>query len=177
MKSNGLRNMAAGKKYEEKVQDLLEKYSMGKVHRNVRVGSFCEFDAVIEDYPLITFIEIKRYRADFVPDRVRMAVTKLRAHCSKIVYTGRKFDRTWYPHSNNISEDETLFELLLKKMDIEQIEGWRFSMVLIVPNAAYKRVIESLAGRNQRTPTRNMINIDGIPLIVVRETAINTTFG
>jgi Holliday junction resolvase-like predicted endonuclease len=180
MKSTALRNMAVGKKYENKVQDIIEKYSAGKVYRNVWVGGFCEFDAVVEDYPLLTFIEIKRYRTDSVPNKVRTAVSKFKRHCSKIVDTGRIFDRKWYPDINeqnkNKDNEKTLFELLINKLEIETLEGWRFRLVLIVPNVAYKRVIDTLSGRTQKTNTCNLINMDGIPVVVIRETAINATF-
>lgn len=180
MKSTSLENMAKGKKYEDKVQNLIEKYSTGKVYRNVRVGSLCEFDVVVEDYPLLTFIEIKRYRKDSVPTRVRSGVSKFRKHCSEIVDSSRIFDRKWYPdiseQNRNKYIEKTLFELLLNKMEIETLEGWRFRLVLIVPNASYNRVIDALSGRTQKINIRNLLNMDGIPVIVIRETAIQGTF-
>ena len=180
MNSTTFKNLEVGKKYERKVQNLLDTHSAGQVYRNVRVGSFCEFDAVVEDYPLLTFIEIKRYRADFTPYRVRTAMNKFREHCTRIVDTGRRFDMTWYPHHNKWDQKEdmevTLFELLLNKIDIKPVEGWRFRMMLIIPNAVYSKVVDSLYGYNQPSNVRNLIEVDGVPLIVIRESAIKATF-
>lgn len=180
MNSTTFKNLEVGKKYERKVQQLLDTHSAGHVYRNVRIGTFCEFDAVVEDYPLLSFIEIKRYRSDFTPPRVRTAVNKFREHCSKIVNTGRRFDMTWYPYHNKWDtedREDTLFELLLSRIDLPPVEGWRFRMVLIIPNAVYQRVVDSLLGYRQPSNVRNLIVADGVPLTVIRESAINAVFG
>nr|QNO41454.1 hypothetical protein CIDILJJO_00001 [Methanosarcinales archaeon ANME-2c ERB4]QNO42112.1 hypothetical protein INBEEEIC_00014 [Methanosarcinales archaeon ANME-2c ERB4]QNO42313.1 hypothetical protein OEDCDHIP_00030 [Methanosarcinales archaeon ANME-2c ERB4]QNO42478.1 hypothetical protein LBOOMNCC_00031 [Methanosarcinales archaeon ANME-2c ERB4]QNO42698.1 hypothetical protein AOABALHP_00001 [Methanosarcinales archaeon ANME-2c ERB4] len=173
-----------GRKYERKVQTLLETHSIAPVFRNVRIGQLCEFDAVVEDYPLLTFIEIKRYRTDFAPNMVRVAVRKLRKDCTLIVNDTDVYERQWIPYRNKRNEKErgevTYFELLLNKLNIKPIEGWQFRMVLIIPDAVYIKVVESLMGyfmpKKSWLP-RNIIEVEGIPLHVVREGAIPLVFG
>jgi hypothetical protein len=162
---------------------MLETHSPGQVFRNILVGSLCEFDAVVEDYPVMTFVEIKRYREDFKPDRVRRAVIKLREDCTTIVNSTEKWNCTWLPYRNKRQESEkgkvTKMELLLAKLNIKQTEGWRFRMVLIVPHEIYYKVLLSLHGyfvKSDKGNPKNLIEIDGIPLLVVRDTAIEGAF-
>lgn len=176
------KQMEVGRKFERKVQDLLETHSPGQVFRNVRVGTY-EFDAIIEDYPVMTFIEVKRYREDFKPDRVRKAAIKLRENCAVIVESTERWPCEWLPYINKQRESQkgnvTRMELLLRKLNIEQVEGWRFRMVLIVPHDIYYKVILSLQGYFVKRDTgipKNLIDIDGIPLLIVRDTAIEGAF-
>lgn len=177
------KQIEVGRKFERKVQTLLETHSPGQVFRNVQVGTLCEFDVVVEDYPVISFVEIKRYREDFKQDRVRMAIRKFRKNCTTVTTNADTYDRTWLPYRNKRNERDsgevTYFELLLNKLNIQQTEGWRFRMILIVPHEVYYKVIVSLAGysmnSNKGIP-KNLIDIDGIPLLIVRDTAIEGVF-
>lgn len=169
-----------GKKYERKVQTLLETHSAGQVFRNVWIGHM-EFDAVVEDYPVLTFVEIKRYRSDFNVSRVRQAVMALREHCTCIVNSTRQYNEVWIPRGKwNVENGKvSRFELLLNKLDIKLIDGWRFRMVLIVPDKVYARVITALRGhfmKFAKTYPRNVVEMDGIPLVVIRDGAISSTF-
>lgn len=176
-----------GKKFERKVQTLLETHSPGQVFRNVTMGRICEFDAIIMEYPLMTFIEIKRYRSDFNGQSVRRAVIKLRNDCTKAVYDADQRDHSWTPHGLPSCERKnrrkgmvTHFEVLCDKLNIQPIDGWRFRMVLIVPDAVHKKVLYFLEGSFRKAHTRyphNLIDVDGIPLHVLRERAIPTVFG
>ena len=175
-------NMEVGKKFEHKIQTHIETHSPGQVFRNVRVASLCEFDAIVEDYPLLTFVEIKRYRSDFNNGSIRSEVRKFRKHCTSVVNNIDKRDHIWLPYQNKKNEkkngETTYFELMLNKLNIQPAEGWRFRMILIVPNAVYHKIVVVLQGYfNKHTQyPNNLIDIDGIPLIVIRESAIETTF-
>ena len=177
------KQMEVGKKFERKVQTLLETHSPGQVFRNVRVGSLCEFDAIVADYPLMTFVEIKRYRSDLRPSRVKKAVIKLQSDCKTIVNSTKRWPCTWIPYRNKRNEVEkgevTKMELLLNKLNIKTTEGWRFRMMLIVPNDSYHTVLSALHSNfreNKESYPNNLVEIEGTPLIVLRNSAIEETF-
>ena len=174
--------MKKGKIFERKIQDEITKWSYADVFNNVQVGNICEFDVVVADYPILTFIEIKAYRRNMKPERARYAISKLRKKCINATKENLKWNRYWTPCLSDKTEAGfvTNKELLFKKLGYDMIEGWRYRMMLIVPDISYEVVVKALTGefmiRSTNKCPKNVIDIEGIPLIVIPAKKIKDVF-
>lgn len=172
--------MKRGKRYEAKVQQEIAKYSPGSVYLNVRVGSICEFDVVVADYPVLSFIEIKFYRANLTPNRVRNEIRKFRNYCKRVTEEGQHWRKNWIPYLPQENPDVvTNKDVLFKKLSLFIPEGWRYRMILIVPNKSIGIVLSSL--NETEVPSfkkygQNLLFVDGIPLLAISEKRIKEIF-
>ena len=178
------KQMKKGKIYEAKVQSEIKEASPGEVYINVAVGNICEFDAIVADYPILSFIEIKSYRSNIVPRRARSAVNKFREDCLKMVEDPTAYHRyrSWIPLpcSRDITQAYlTNLQLLFEKLSITITEGWNFRMILIVPNKSFEVVLSTLRGKPNPDgkSSHNLLNGDGPVLIVIPEKRIKEVFG
>lgn len=164
-----------GKKYEAKIQGEIEYISHGEVFNNVRLGNICEFDVIVADYPLMIFVEIKAYRQNLRPERVRKAVRKLRHDAFTVVEDETLQYRCWTPCLSRKKGNGTITnkELLFEKLELEIKEGWKFRLVLIVPNKVFGSVITCLTSYRY---SGNIFNIYGIPLLVIPEKRVYEVF-
>ena len=176
--------MKKGKVYESRVQQKIQKVSSGNVFLNVVLGNLCEFDTIVADYPILSFIEIKAYRNNLVWGRARGAANKLRRLCLKVTEDTNVYRRyrTWVPRPHprgTGSAQLTNLELLFEKLTLNITEGWSFRMFLIVPDISYSTVLLALKGGskpNNDLP-KNLLYGDGPCLIVIPEKRINEVFG
>lgn len=172
--------MKRGKRYEARIQQTIAKYSSGSVYPNVRVGSICEFDLIVADYPVLSFVEIKFYRANLTPNRVRNEVRKFRNYCKRVTEEGQQWRRNWIPYSPLIiPATATNKDILFKKLSLFIPEGWRYRMILVVPNKSIDIVLSSL--NETKVPTsqkygQNLLLVDGIPLLAIPEKHIKEVF-
>lgn len=174
--------MKRGKRYEAKVQQEIVGCSPGSVYLNVRVGSG-EFDVVVADYPVLSFVEIKFYRSNLTPNTARSAIRKFRNYCKRVTEEKSDWERKWIPYvpqvdpgvSTNSNKD-----ILFKKLSLFIPESWRYRMILVVPNKSINLVLDSL---NQTKPFslrkqgQNLVLVDGIPLLAIPEKRIKEVFG
>ena len=175
------KQMKKGKIYEAKVQQEIAECSPGSVFRNVRVGSICEFDLVVADYPVLSFIEIKFYRSNLSPNKVRSAIRKFRNHCKRVTEEGLDWKRKWIPYvPDTQSGIVTNKDILFKKLSLPiSSEGWRYRMILIVPDKSIDAVLDSLNETKPFTPQKqgqNLRLVDGIPILVIPEKRIKAVF-
>lgn len=173
--------MKRGKRYEAKVQQEITKCSPGSVYLNVRVGNICEFDVVVADYPILSFVEIKFYRANLTPNRVRTEICKFRNHCKRITEEGEHWRKNWIPYLSQANLDIlTNKDILFKKLSLFIPEGWRYRMILVVPNKSIGIVLNSLNETKAPSPQKqgqNLRLVDGIPLLAIPEKHIKEVFG
>jgi Holliday junction resolvase-like predicted endonuclease len=164
-----------GKKYEAKIQSKIEEVSQGSVFNNVRIRAICEFDAIVADYPILTFVEIKAYRQNCRRARVRQAVRKLKQDACEVVEDESLKYSCWTPYISREKDrgEVTNRELLFKKLELGIREGWKFRLVLIVPNKVLGRVMACLISHRY---SDNVLDIDGVPLLVIPEKRINDVF-
>ena len=172
--------MKRGKRYEAKVQQEITKYSLGSVYPNIRIGSICEFDLVVADYPILSFVEIKFYRANLTPNRVRSEIRKFRNHCKRVTEEGQHWRRNWIPYLPQVNPDiVTNKDVLFKKLSLFIPEGWRYRMILVVPNKSIDVVLNSLNETKISSPKKHNQNlrlVDGIPLLAISEKRIKEVF-
>ncbi|MDY6957728.1 MAG: hypothetical protein SVK08_01090 [Halobacteriota archaeon] len=175
--------MERGKKFEKSIQNDLTKASSGDVYCNVRVSHMYEFDAIVAEYPVLTFIEIKAYRSDMSPSRARVAARKLRRNCVDVTTNEEKWRVSWIPYSKSTVENEKLThkERLFKKLEIDITEGWKYRMMLIVPDISYDIVLKSLSGdfmdKSRHTKyAKNLFDVEGIFLTVIPRKRIKDVF-
>ena len=174
--------MKKGKVYEAKVQSEIREASPGAVFPNVRVGSICEFDVIVADYPTLSLVEIKYYRSNLDPNRVRVAVRKFRNHCKRATEDNSKWKRKWTPYIPQADPEFgtiTNKELLFRKLSLHVSEGWKYRMVLVVPNKSFDIVLNSLneSQLHYQKADHNLLLIAGIPLLVIPEKRIGEVFG
>ena len=174
--------MKRGKRYEAKVQQEIAKCSPGSVYSNVRVGCICEFDVVVADYPVLSFVEIKFYRANLEPNRVRSAIRIFRNHCKRVTEEGASWKKKWIPYVPKTDNGaDTNKDVLFKKLSLFIPESWRYRMILIVPNKSIDVVLSSLnetkAFIPQKKQGQNLVFVDGIPLLAIPEKRIEEVFG
>jgi len=176
--------MKKGKKYESRIQDKIKKVSSGEVFFNVNISNYGEFDAIVADYPLLSFIEIKAYRTNLVWRRARAAANKLRKLCLKVTEdpVAHYHYLSWIPRPRTYDDAHvylTNLQLLFKKLSMDVVDGWKFRMILIVPDKSYETVLLALKGKpnsNNRPPI-NLFEGDGPTLIVIPEKRIKEVFG
>lgn len=174
--------MEKGKVYEAKIQQKITGCSPGSVYLNVRAGGG-EFDVVVADYPVLSFVEIKFFRANLTPGRVRGTIRKFRNHCKRATEDGASWKKKWIPYvpptdsDNGTSHKEALF----KKLSLFIPESWRYRMILIVPNKSINIVLDSLNETKAFIPKtkqgQNLVLVNGIPLLAIPEKRIEDVFG
>ena len=173
--------MKKGKIYKVKVQQEIAKYATGRVESDVRIDNVCDFDIVIRDFPVLSFVEIKFYRGNLIPDRVRSATLQFRNRCKHVTEEESGWKRNWIPYFPQLDPDSpTNKDVFFKKLSLSTPECWRYRMILIVPNKSIDAVLGSLNGTKFLVPEKYekyLRLVDGIPLLVVSEKRINEVFG
>jgi hypothetical protein len=175
--------MKRGKRYEARVQQEIAKCSSGSTYPNVRVGCICEFDVVVADYPVLSFVEVKFYRANLEPNRVRTAIRLFRNHCKRVTEEKADWKKKWIPYLPQVDPSvstNTHKDTLFKKLSLFIPEGWRYRMILVVPNKSIDAVLGSLNENkmpSSKKHAQNLRLVDGIPLIAISEKRINEVFG
>lgn len=174
--------MEKGKVYEGKIQQEIVKSSSGEVYLNVRAGAG-EFDVLVADYPVLSFVEIKFFRANLTPGRVRGTIRKFRNHCKRITEEEPSWKKKWIPYVPLMDSDSGTShkDALFKKLSLFIPESWRYRMILIVPNKSINIVLESLNETKAFIPKtkqwQNLVIVDGIPLLAIPEKRIKDVFG
>ena len=166
-----LSELKRGRKFEREVQEEIEKITFGKTFNNVQIDHM-EFDAIITDYPLMTFVEVKAYRSNFSRDEIKKALIKLVTNCVTITEDKTLCYRDWVPHKDKW-ETAGNKKWLLKKLGIEIFEGWQFRMVLIVPDKSFTPIMSAIKGKRLSS---NLLDIDGFPLLVIPKRRIKEIF-
>lgn len=166
--------------YEAKVQQEIAECSPGAVYQNVWVGNG-EFDVVVADYPVLSFVEIKFFRTNLNPNRVRHAIRKFRNYCKRVTEEGTDCKRNWLPYvPQTDSKRVTNKDILFKELSLFIPEGWRYRMVLVVPNKVIDIVIGSInetKAFSSQKQGQNFLLVDGIPLLAIPEKRIKDVFG
>ena len=175
------KNAEKGKKYEMHIQQQVAKYSTGSVHPNVTIGNFCEFDLIVANYPILSFVEIKFYRANLKANRVRQDIRKFRNHCKRVTEEELDWKKKWIPYTPpRDSEIITKRDILLKKLSLFVLESWKYRMILIVPNKSINVVLDSLnedKAPSSRKHMQNLRMVDDIPILVIPQKRIQDVFG
>ena len=166
-----LAEMEKGRKFEREAQVEIEKVTFGKTFNNVLIDHM-EFDAIITDYPLMTFVEIKAYRSNFSREEIKKALIKLVRNCVTITEDKNLCYRDWVPHKEKW-ETSGNRKWLLKKLGIEVLEGWQFRMVFIIPDKSFTSVMSAIKGKR---PSSNLLDIQGFPLLVIPKRRIKEVF-
>ena len=153
------------------IQEEIKKNTFGDIFNNVRIDHM-EFDAIIADYPLMTFVEIKAYRSNFSREEIKKALIKLVRNCVTITEDKTLCYRDWVPHKEKweISGNR---KWLLKKLGIDVFEGWQFRMLFIIPDKSFIPVMSAIEGKR---PSSNLLDIDGFPLLVIPKRRVKEIF-
>lgn len=167
-----LGELKRGRKFEREVQKKIEETTFGTVFNNVRIDRM-EFDVIIADYPILSFVEVKAYRTDLNRERVKKAMTKLIKNCITVTEDNSLYYRDWIPH---IDKWETWGNRrwLLEKLGCNVFEGWQFRMLLIVPDKSFKVLMSLIEGK--RPPFSNLLDVEGHPLLVIPKKRIGEVF-
>lgn len=173
-------SMKKGKKYEGRIQRKIEESSEGQIYNNVQVGNICEFDVIVADYPLLTFVEIKAYRLNMKKKALLANIRKLKRDCVDVTTDPYRWNRSWTPclskvRTNGIASN---LEVLFNKLEVDITEGWKYRLCLIVPDRVYERVLNYLHPTYPpiKTIPSNVIEIEGLPLVVIKEKNIKNAF-
>jgi len=160
-----------GRKFESEVQEEIGKITFGKIFNNVQIDHM-EFDAIIADYPLMTFVEIKAYRSNFRRREIKKALIKLVRNCVTITEDQTLCYKDWVPHKEKWGTTGNR-KWLLQKLGIEILEGWQFRMVFIIPDKSFIPVMSAIEGKRLSS---NLLDIDGFPLLVIPKRRIKEVF-
>lgn len=163
--------MKRGRKFEQAVQEEIEKITFGETFDNVRIDHM-EFDVIIADYPLMTFVEVKAYRSNFSRDEIKKALIKLVRNCVTVTEDRTLCYRDWVPHGEKWGTAGNR-KWLLQKLEIDILEGWQFRMVLIVPDKSFVSVMSAIKGKSYSS---NLLDVDGFPLLVIPKRRIKDIF-
>ena len=160
-----------GRKFEAEVQEEIRGITMGTAYNNV-IFDRMEFDAIVADYPLMTFIEIKAYRSNFSRDQTKKALMKLVRNCVAVTEDANLRYRDWVPVRDRW---ETMGnrKFLLGKLKVEQFEGWRFRMILIVPDRSFRVIMDQIEGKRIGS---NLLDVEGFPLLIIPKRRIKDVF-
>lgn len=163
--------MERGRKFEKGVQEEIEKTTFGDTFNNVRIDHM-EFDAIIADYPLMTFVEIKAYRSNFSREEIKKALIKLVKNCVTITEDKTLCYRDWVPHKEKW-ETAGNRKWLLKKLGIGILEGWQFRMVFVIPDKSFIPVMSAIKGKRLSS---NLLDVGGFPLLVIPKRRVKELF-
>lgn len=164
-------DLKRGRKFEDTIYGEIKEVALGSTYRNVIVDHM-EFDTIVADYPLMTFVEIKAYRSDFSRDRIKKALMRLVRNSVYVTEDANLSYRDWVPVRDRW---ETMGNrrFLLEKLKLERIEGWRYRMVLIVPDKSFRPIMEQIGGKRIGS---NLLDVEGYPLLVISQRRIKDVF-
>lgn len=167
-----LGRMEGGRKFEGEVQKKVEETTFGRAFNNVQIDRM-EFDIIVADYPILSFVEVKAYRKDLNRMRTKEAMIKLIKNCVTVTEDDSLYYHDWVPR---IKKWETFGNRrwLLKKLGCTIFEGWRFRMILIVPDKSFKVLMSLIEGK--MPPFSNLLDIEGYPLLVIPKKRIGEIF-
>jgi len=164
-------DLKRGRKFEDAIQREIREVTFGSTYSNVIVDRM-EFDAIVADYPLMTFVEIKAYRSDFSRDRIKKALIKLVRNCVCVTEDVNLSYRDWVPVRNRW-ETVGNRKFLLRKLKLDEFDGWRFRMMLIVPDKSFRPIMEQIEGKRMGS---NLLDIEGFPLLLIPRRRIKEVF-
>ena len=164
-------DLKKGRKFEKETQREIEEVTVGNMYRNVIIDRM-EFDAIVADYPLMSFVEIKAYRSNFSRDRIKKALIKLVRNCVYVTEDANLNYRDWVPVRERWATMGNR-KFLLGKLKLDEWDGWRFRMILIVPNKSFKQIMAQIEGKRKGS---NLLDIEGFPLLVIPRRRINEIF-
>ena len=166
-----LGEMNRGRKFEGEVQKEIKDATCGMAYNNLRIDRM-EFDIIVVDYPLMSFVEIKAYRANFKGREIEKALIKLVRNCATVTEDTSLSYRDWVPRS---AKWETCGnrKWLLKKLGCTVMGGWRFRMMLIVPDRSFKGIMSAICGKRDSS---NLLDIENYPLLVIPRKRIKEVF-
>lgn len=173
-------SMKKGKKYEGRIQRKIEESSEGQIYNNVQVGNICEFDVIVADYPLLTFVEIKAYRLNMKKKPLLANIRKLKRDCVEVTTDPYQWNRSWTPCLSKVTTNGVAsnLEVLFNKLELGFTEGWKYRLCLIVPDRVYKLTLSHLHPTYPplKSIPSNVVSIDDLPLVVIKEKNIKNAF-
>jgi hypothetical protein len=161
-----------GRKFEREVQKKIEELTFGTSYNNVIIDRM-EFDVIVADYPLLSFVEVKAYRTDLKRAKAKEAMIKLMKNCITVTEDDSLHYRDWVPRRDKWETCGNR-RWLLKKLGCTVFEGWQFRMLLIVPDKSFNVLTSLIDG--SRPPFSSLIDVEGYPLLVIPKKRINDIF-